>query len=154
MKRPLIKAKPNEIIRFWAKKLIELGKTESPDLDLSDEEKKDVQCINRIKEKFCFACGLKTAKIQRAHIFPYHLGGSDEASNLHLLCPKCHLESECLIGDLYWFWFNRKNVYDAYDERAIWHLAVSQFLVEKAKERGIKEPNLEQVTDIMKEFMK
>ena len=43
---------------------------------------------------------------------------------------------------------------DAYEERFDWHLAATQFLVEKAKERGIKEPCEEQVIRIMKEFIK
>lgn len=36
---------------------------------------------------------------------PRWAGGTDEASNLHVLCPHCHVASEGLIGLEYWRWF-------------------------------------------------
>ncbi|WP_327222962.1 HNH endonuclease [Streptomyces platensis] len=58
-------------------------------------------------EPCCFACGWyserwdkatartswQRATLDRAHIVPASLGGSDEASNLLLLCSPCHQES-------------------------------------------------------------
>ncbi|MGW7053149.1 HNH endonuclease [Streptomyces sp. NPDC054887] len=58
-------------------------------------------------EPCCFACGWyserwdkgsarinwERATLERAHIVPSSLGGSDEADNLILLCSPCHKES-------------------------------------------------------------
>ena len=56
------------------------------------------------KTKFdCFACG-DILKIQRCHILAKTLGGLDDASNLHLLCSKCHVESEFITVERYWVW--------------------------------------------------
>lgn len=59
----------------------------------------------------CFACG-DGLYLERAHIIPRANGGGDGADNLHILCAKCHLESEGLGDDLdlYWKWFNNKNL--------------------------------------------
>ncbi len=54
----------------------------------------------------CFACG-SYHRIERAHIVPLCDGGTNDASNLHLLCAKCHIDSETLVGDLYWAWLER-----------------------------------------------
>jgi hypothetical protein len=51
----------------------------------------------------CFACG-DILKIQRCHIIAKTMGGSDDVSNLHLLCTKCHVESEFNPGHGYWIW--------------------------------------------------
>lgn len=37
----------------------------------------------------CYACG-KACRVQRAHIIPDSLGGSEEPDNLFLLCIPCH----------------------------------------------------------------
>ena len=55
----------------------------------------------------CFACGLESTT-DRAHIFPKQIGGSAKVSNLHLLCKKCHHESELLEGVAYWCWIALK----------------------------------------------
>lgn len=52
----------------------------------------------------CFACGI-CAPLDRAHIVARSEGGSDRASNLHLLCRMCHELSEALSGISYWRWF-------------------------------------------------
>ena len=51
----------------------------------------------------CFACG-DVLKIERCHILAKTLGGTDEVSNLHLLCFKCHVESEFIGVHRYWIW--------------------------------------------------
>lgn len=51
----------------------------------------------------CFACG-SSENIQRCHIDARSVGGNDEVSNLHLLCARCHVESEMLSGERYWIW--------------------------------------------------
>lgn len=56
---------------------------------------------HQVKEKLaCFACGFPF-HVHRAHIEPKWVGGSDQESNLHLLCPSCHVESEGLSGGRY-----------------------------------------------------
>lgn len=56
-------------------------------------------------EEQCFACG-DTYIIERCHIIPRNSGGTDLVNNIHLLCKKCHIESEFLYGNVYWNWFN------------------------------------------------
>ena len=57
----------------------------------------------------CFACG-DCLLIERAHIVPIWKGGSDDCSNLHLLCRSCHTESEHLTAHrAYWNWLRSKN---------------------------------------------
>ena len=56
---------------------------------------------------YCFACGCPDSVmggLQRTHIKSRTQGGKDEPSNLHLLCTKCHVESEYLSGRAYWNW--------------------------------------------------
>jgi hypothetical protein len=52
----------------------------------------------------CFACGMQVP-VDRCHILPRVFGGPDTVDNLHLLCRRCHFESEALSGDAYWDWF-------------------------------------------------
>ena len=52
----------------------------------------------------CFACG-DVLKVERCHIVAKTLGGDDDVSNLHLLCAKCHVESEFIPASKYWIWF-------------------------------------------------
>lgn len=67
----------------------------------------------------CFACGWHSENLERAHIVARSLGGSDQAENLHLLCPMCHTDSEYL-GDpdtdpfqaRYYAWFFARNMHD------------------------------------------
>ena len=54
----------------------------------------------------CFACG--DHDVERCHIFPRSKGGTNNEENLHLLCGKCHVESEMLEGNLYWRWLKFK----------------------------------------------
>jgi len=56
----------------------------------------------------CFACG-DYLQVQRCHISPVNKGGSNDVSNIHLLCNKCHAESEDMTGDAYWKWLQYMN---------------------------------------------
>lgn len=66
-------------------------------------------------ENKCFACGVKYpfgVNLERSHIHALWLGGSNHASNLHLLCHVCHKDSEDLGRpdkpkslERYWAWF-------------------------------------------------
>jgi len=64
--------------------------------------------INQGGESACMACGWDI-RPQRAHIIARSEGGGNEPSNIHLLCPNCHLESETLNEKYYWIWFKNKN---------------------------------------------
>jgi 5-methylcytosine-specific restriction endonuclease McrA len=74
------------VVKHWRPKLAAMGKTFEVDHDV------------------CFACGTR-GSMERAHILPHVLGGSCEPENIHLLCPKCHDESESLHGEDYFLWF-------------------------------------------------
>jgi hypothetical protein len=41
----------------------------------------------------CWCCGHETSRLQKCHIVPSSLGGSDSASNFVPLCSLCHDES-------------------------------------------------------------
>ena len=53
-------------------------------------------------ERPCMACG-GYGNI-KCHITPLSICGSNEYSNLHMLCDICHKESEGLYGYPYWLW--------------------------------------------------
>jgi hypothetical protein len=61
----------------------------------------------------CWACKLGFPvhyTFYRAHILPIWKGGSNDYTNIHLLCDECHKNSENLDGEPYWAWFhNRPN---------------------------------------------
>lgn len=90
----------NEIYDYWAKTSLPIIKAGFP---------------SSIMENRCFACGVpypQGVKLERAHIHPLWLDGSNDASNLHLLCHVCHKDSEELGRpdkhrslERYWAWF-------------------------------------------------
>lgn len=52
----------------------------------------------------CWRCGCERA-LERCHIIPASLGGEDKASNLILLCHRCHLENPNVADpDIMWDW--------------------------------------------------
>jgi len=56
----------------------------------------------------CFVCG-NMGRTERAHIQAVCDGGTNDVSNLHLLCPQCHLDSEHFDGDMYWSWVKSRS---------------------------------------------
>lgn len=48
---------------------------------------------NACEKDICVCCGLKSSKLQKAHIIPNSRGGNEDVSNLILLCGRCHRES-------------------------------------------------------------
>ena len=60
------------------------------------------------EEMVCFACCYygSGVSIQRCHIIPHSVGGSEDVSNLHLLCGGCHQKTEG-------FAIKNKEIYDA-----------------------------------------
>ena len=61
-------------------------------------------------ENECMACGSEgddtPYSIQRAHIHSHRASGNAYAGNLHLLCVRCHKQSEFFEGDNYWRWMS------------------------------------------------
>ena len=94
--------KPIKILEHWAELLIVKGKFW---LDILYDNEVD----NNLKPCICFACGCKTALIERAHIIAIYNGGNNSLDNLHLLCKECHTESEYITEfeiDYYkWFFY-------------------------------------------------
>lgn len=63
----------------------------------------------------CMACGIfceGQGSIHRAHIVARINRGSDDPSNLHMLCPTCHDDSEFLTEEAYWQWFWERTTLD------------------------------------------
>ena len=57
---------------------------------------------------YCFACGMDYGGgLIRAHILARCDGGTDDLSNIHLLCETCHHASDGLSGDVYFKWLKR-----------------------------------------------
>lgn len=56
----------------------------------------------------CFACG-DSRNLEVCHIIPRVFGGSDDIDNLHILCKRCHGESEGLKKYWEWLSFKRQN---------------------------------------------
>jgi hypothetical protein len=91
----------NAIKEHWASYLVDIGKFDS---------KEEV-----FEADYCFACGFLFTKdesnTERAHIVPRYISDDDSPSNIHLLCQKCHVDSE-IIADrkVYMKWFNERNI--------------------------------------------
>ena len=79
----------------------------------------------------CMACGVSTT-LERCHITARHKGGSDDPSNIHLLCRSCHSESESWQGDAYNAWFLARQNNDL---MGAWYAAM-MVLIETANKRG------------------
>lgn len=84
------RANEKDIRIFWNKN--PLGKYLNHKHDVCEEG----------KYRPCMACG--GYGNDRAHILALSEGGSNLASNLHMLCRECHIESEALSGYNYWLW--------------------------------------------------
>ena len=66
--------------------------------------------------ELCWRCGYKTS-LHRCHIVPDSLDGPDDASNLVLLCGRCHREAPNVTDpDFMWLWLRAHAVplYDTY----------------------------------------
>lgn len=70
-------------------------------------------------EPECFACGycpldhykkeikkkISTKNLQRAHVVPWSLGGSNDPQNFAILCKRCHEQSpDTSESDIFWSW--------------------------------------------------
>lgn len=78
----------------------------------------------------CWRCGYKR-KLQRCHIVPFSLGGSETSDNIVALCSQCHAEAPdvCDQNEM-WDWIKRTRVslYDTYwTRRALSDVPVESF---------------------------
>jgi hypothetical protein len=87
-----------KIRTHWANTLISLGKFDSR---------------SEVFDDACFACGLYSKGLERAHIRARCIGGSDDVENIHLLCGRCHRDSEGMDGSGYLQWFIQRTMLDA-----------------------------------------
>lgn len=86
--RANIKTKQWEIVDYWFSRVDECGLS----VDASEAHER------------CWRCGYKI-KLERCHIIPHSLGGEDIASNLVLLCHRCHLENPNVTDpEIMWDW--------------------------------------------------
>jgi hypothetical protein len=81
------------VFKYWNDKIERLG------------PRKDGSFENELHA--CFACG-SVRMLEVCHIIPRCYGGSDDLENLHVLCKRCHGESEALKA--YWPWIHWKRV--------------------------------------------
>tara|TARA_B100000131_G_scaffold278395_1_gene282864 strand:- start:10491 stop:10946 length:456 start_codon:yes stop_codon:yes gene_type:complete len=70
-----------------------------------------IERARKDEDDICFACDHVNGEAHRAHIQPLSHGGSNDCSNLHVLCHQCHKESEYIEGDAYWDWIADKRFY-------------------------------------------
>ena len=65
-----------------------------------------------IEDGVCFACG-GAGSLERAHIEPRAITQDDSVGNLHLLCGRCHHDSEYLDSrDDYFAWLKSRSPID------------------------------------------
>jgi len=84
----LIKTRPADIVRYWSEREDECGLS----VDWAEAHER------------CWRCGYKS-KLERCHIVPDSLQGTDDPSNLVLLCTKCHREAPNVADPRFmWTW--------------------------------------------------
>jgi ribosomal protein L37E len=89
-----------EIVDYWAHREDECGLS----VDWAEAHER------------CWRCGYKS-NLERCHIIPHSLGGSDSTDNLVLLCRRCHRESPNVKDPSFiWRWLRAHAVpmYDTY----------------------------------------
>ncbi|MEB7923148.1 HNH endonuclease [Atlantibacter hermannii] len=59
----------------------------------------DTRYYNACDFNVCVCCGRESSTLERAHIIPHSLGGSNDVSNYILLCNKCHTESPDIANE-------------------------------------------------------
>ncbi|MCV6636236.1 HNH endonuclease signature motif containing protein [Candidatus Albibeggiatoa sp. nov. NOAA] len=83
-----MKTTHQEIVEYWSRHQDECGLS----VDWSEAE------------ELCWRCTQKRS-LQRCHIVPHALGGSEEPNNLVLLCSQCHAEAPNVAdSEFMWTW--------------------------------------------------
>lgn len=64
---------------------------------------------------FCWSCGVEVSslnRLQKCHIHPHSLGGSNDVSNYFLMCGSCHEQSpDTSIPEIFFRWVSNKESY-------------------------------------------
>ena len=90
-KRKAIKSTINEIMDYWSHCEDECGLS----VDWAEAHKR------------CWRCSRK-APLEKCHIVPHSLGGTDLPKNLVLLCSRCHREAPNVSDPAFiWVWLRR-----------------------------------------------
>lgn len=137
MKREAIKTNINEIVDYWFKRI--------------DEDELSVDAAEAHER--CWRCGCQR-NLQRCHIVPASLGGKDEASNLVLLCKRCHADGPNVADEeIMWDWIKSYRVpfYDTFWSilgQKEYEFIYKKTVVQELEDLGIKEPD-----EIKKKFM-
>lgn len=88
MGRNNIKTQKHEIVDYWFSRVDECGLS----IDATEAHER------------CWRCGYERS-LERCHIVPSSLGGSNEPSNLVLLCKRCYLENPNVADpEIMWNW--------------------------------------------------
>lgn len=101
------KLPPEKVIRsYWVDSVWEVKGFDSPE--------------EFLEEGLCFACGMYDGgTLERAHIYPRSIGAPNDASNLHMLCHRCHKNSEYKYGFDYFDWFLTRTNIDMFISEAV-----------------------------------
>lgn len=98
--RKPIKTSVEEVVAYWTRHQDECGLS----VDWAEAHER------------CWRCGCQK-NLERCHIVPDSLGGKDEASNLVLLCKRCHAEGPNVEDpEIMWDWIRAYGVpfYDTF----------------------------------------
>lgn len=130
--RAPIKTTKKEIVEYWEGKQDECGLS----VDWAEAKER------------CWRCGYKK-RLQRCHIIPDSLGGKDEASNLVLLCERCHIDAPNVESKTFmWDWIraNGTSLYDTF-----WDIRAQkeyEFIYKKSFMQELKERDILSTRDI------
>lgn len=98
--RKPIQTTVKEIVDYWSARVAECELS----VDFSEAAER------------CWRCAYQS-KLERCHIVPHSLGGEDSASNLVLLCKRCHIEAPNINDhQFFWDWLKscKAHFYDTY----------------------------------------
>ncbi len=93
-KRLPIKTDIKEAVEYWSARIDECGLS----IDWAEGS------------THCWRCGCEK-NLERCHIIPDSLGGKDEASNIVLLCKRCHIDGPNVTDpEIMWDWIRSYGV--------------------------------------------
>ncbi|MFJ7732504.1 HNH endonuclease [Lysinibacillus sp. NPDC097231] len=131
-----IRTTKEQIVEYW--------------FNIIDESGLSVDASEAIER--CWRCGYK-ARLQRCHIIPDSLGGTDSVNNLVLLCERCHIENPNVSDTkIMWDWI-RAYTTPFYD--TFWMIEgfkEYEFIYGKSFEEEVRERNIKNTELIKKRF--
>lgn len=117
------------IVKYWLSTESTNRLNKYRDTMLFDEELLELKSDYGFITPFCFGCfkpKSEWSKLERAHIIPHMLGGSNHPSNFVMLCHSCHLDNpNTRSEEVYFQWIkNVKNYRTKKTESVIQALSV------------------------------